>query len=47
MLAEQYDEWTGARRYLGLDVLVRCHIRSVTQTATSDNEEVTIPALTA
>jgi transposase-like protein len=47
VLAEQHDEWTEGRRYLGLDVLARCRLRPVTDT----NEEVTptndIPALSA
>ena len=49
VLAEQHDEWTEGRRYLGLDVLARCRLRPVTDT--SDTEEVTdqptIPALSA
>ncbi|KGH46497.1 transposase [Modestobacter caceresii] len=49
VLAEQHDEWTEGRRYLGLDVLARCRIRPVTDSA--DTEEVTtettIPALSA
>jgi Transposase, Mutator family len=40
VLAEQHDEWTEGRRYLGLDVLTRCRIRSATDTSA---EEVTIP----
>ena len=47
VLAEQHDEWTEGRRYLSLDVLARCRLRPVTDTAT--DEEVTptnaIPAL--
>ncbi len=27
VLAEQHDEWTEGRRYLGLDVLARCRLR--------------------
>jgi putative transposase len=50
VLAEQHDEWAEGRRYLGLDVLARCRIRPVTDTADS-GEEVTptndIPALSA
>src|SRR3954469_2021970 len=46
VLAEQHDEWTEGRRYLGLDVLTRCRLRPVTET-TVDNQEVTIPALSA
>ena len=49
VLAEQHDEWTEGRRYLGLDVLARCRIRPVADTG--DTEEVTtqptIPALSA
>ncbi|WP_138731461.1 IS256 family transposase [Modestobacter excelsi] len=53
VLAEQHDEWTEGRRYLGLDVLARCRIRPVTgdNTASGTTEEVTaqttIPALSA
>jgi putative transposase len=47
VLAEQHDEWTEGRRYLGLDVLARCRIRPITESATDTTEEVTIPALSA
>jgi transposase-like protein len=47
VLAEQHDEWTEGRRYLGLDVLARCRIRPVLEPATETTEEVTIPALGA
>ena len=47
VLAEQHDEWTEGRRYLGLDVLARCRIRPVTEPATETTDEVTIPALSA
>jgi putative transposase len=49
VLAEQHDEWTEGRRYLGLDVLARSRIRPVTGTDTDSaaTEEVTIPALSA
>jgi transposase-like protein len=46
VLAEQHDEWTEGRRYLGLDVLARCRIRPVPDTDAT-TEEVTIPALSA
>jgi hypothetical protein len=39
--------WTERRRYLGLDVLARCRIRPVADTASTDTEEATIPALSA
>jgi transposase-like protein len=44
VLAEQHDEWTEGRRYLGLDILTRCQLRPATDTTT---KEVTIPALSA
>jgi transposase-like protein len=48
VLAEQHDDWTEGRRYLGLDILTRCRISPVTDPATeTDNQEVTIPALSA
>ena len=48
VLAEQHDEWTEGRRYLGLDVLARCRIRPTAgHNIDSSTEEVTIPALSA
>ena len=47
VLAEQHDEWTEGRRYLGLDVLARCRLRPVTEAANDASGEVTIPALSA
>jgi transposase-like protein len=44
VLAEQHDEWTEGRRYLGLDVLARCRIRPVPNT---DGQEVTAPTIPA
>src|SRR5512132_2521121 len=46
VLAEQHDEWTEGRRYLGLDVLTRCRPRPANE-PTTDSKEVTIPALSA
>jgi hypothetical protein len=46
VLAEQHDEWTEGRRYLGLDVLTRCQLRPVDDT-NETTQEVTIPALSA
>ena len=46
VLAEQHDEWTEGRRYLGLDVLARCCIRAVPDT-TSEEVPTTAQALTA
>jgi putative transposase len=53
VLAEQHDEWTEGRRYLGLDVLARCRLHSVptepasTGTGTEEVTAPTIPALSA
>jgi transposase-like protein len=45
VLAEQHDEWTEMRRYIGLDVLAKSR-PSLIQTAT-ETEEVTMTAITA
>ena len=50
VLAEQHDEWTEGRRYLGLDVLTRCRPRPAADTAHGTQEvttQPTIPALNA
>jgi hypothetical protein len=53
VLAEQHDEWTEGRRYLGLDVLARARLTTVPDpvtSTTSTTEEVPtsdIPALSA
>jgi transposase-like protein len=48
VLAEQHDEWTEGRRYLGLDVLARCRLRPVTNDDTAtDSQEVTAPTIPA
>jgi transposase-like protein len=44
VLAEQHDEWTEMRRYIGLDVLTRCRISVI---EASPAEEVTLTAITA
>ncbi|WP_236949458.1 transposase, partial [Mycolicibacterium goodii] len=36
VLAEQNDEWAEGRRYLGLDVLARCRLSTIT----NDNPEI-------
>ena len=46
VLAEQHDEWTEQRRYLGLDILAKSRLRNIAET-TTDTEEVTITAITA
>jgi len=50
VLAEQHDEWATGRRYLGLDVLVRARITTVSASDTTSEEVITtdtIPALSA
>src|SRR3954449_13504623 len=47
VLAEQHDEWTEGRRYLGLDVLARCRIRPVATDDPATCEEVTAPTIPA
>ncbi len=43
VLAEQHDEWTEMRRYIGLDILAKSRI---TATTPSTTEEVTLTAIT-
>ena len=49
VLAEQHDEWTEGRRYLGLDVLSRSRLTTASDPAISTDKETTttIPALSA
>jgi transposase-like protein len=44
VLAEQHDEWTEMRRYIGLDVLAKSRLTIVENT---EPEEVTLTAITA
>jgi len=44
VLAEQHDEWTEMRRYIGLDVLARCRLAAVEPAGT---EEVPLTVITA
>ena len=46
VLAEQHDEWTKQRRYLGLDILAKSRLTKITNENLID-EEVTITAITA
>lgn len=46
VLAEQTDEWLEGRRYLGLDVLARCRLNTVTDTDSEMGAD-TMPALNA
>ncbi|MGI8870513.1 MAG: IS256 family transposase [Mycobacteriales bacterium] len=45
VLAEQHDEWTEMRRYIGLDVLAKSRLHRVEDDTPS--QEVTTPAITA
>ena len=49
VLAEQHDEWTEGRRYLGLEVLKRARLTTVIDPTTNPEEVPTsdVPALTA
>jgi putative transposase len=49
VLAEQHDEWTEMRRYIGLDVLGKCRLRVLADTGDTDTpeQEVTPAAITA
>jgi putative transposase len=44
VLAEQHDEWTEMRRYIGLDILAKSRL---TNAGSSPAEEVTLTAITA
>ena len=46
VLAEQHDERTEQRRYLGLDILAKSRLTKITN-ENLIGEEVTIPAITA
>ena len=46
VLAEQHDEWTEMRRYIGLDILTKSRLTNITNPNPTD-PEVTITAITA
>jgi transposase-like protein len=48
VLAEQHDEWTEMRRYIGLEVLAKSRLRLLDKAAaeTDTEQEVTMPAIT-
>jgi putative transposase len=46
VLAEQHDEWAEGRRYLGLDILTKSRLTTIT-TDTDESEAMTPAALTA
>src|SRR5215210_3291368 len=46
VLAEQHDEWTEQRRYLGLDILAKSRLTKISNGHPTD-QEVTIIAITA
>jgi hypothetical protein len=45
-LAEQHDEWTEQRRYIGLDILAKSRLTNITKPNPTD-PKVTITAITA
>ena len=47
VLAEQSDEWTEGRRYMGLDVLAKSRIRIITAQPDPGESAVTAEPLTA
>jgi putative transposase len=48
MLAEQHDEWTEMRRYIGLDVLAKARLRLIPDNSDdTPTQEVTPTAITA
>jgi putative transposase len=47
VLAEQHDEWTEMRRYIGLDVLAKSRLRLADDNTANTTTEVTLPAITA
>jgi transposase-like protein len=48
VLAEQHDEWTEQRRYIGLEILAHSRPRLADHnTQPDDDQEVTLPAITA
>ena len=47
VLAEQHDEWTEGRRYLGLDVLNRSRLTIITDAGSGEHKEVTDPTMQA
>jgi transposase-like protein len=47
VLAEQHDEWTEMRRYIGLDVLAKSRLHLIDTPPAQTEQEVTIPAITA
>jgi len=47
VLAEQHDEWTEGRRYLGLDVLARSRLNPIPHPGKEASHTSTVPALSA
>jgi transposase-like protein len=47
VLAEQHDEWTEQRRYLGIDLLKHCRAALTTDIDQDQQEVNPLPALTA
>jgi transposase-like protein len=47
VLAEQHDEWTEQRRYIGLEILAHSRLRLVIDDQPDNAQEVTLPVITA
>lgn len=47
VLAEQHDEWTEGRRYLGLDVLAKSRRTATPDNTPTEEANTDIPALSA
>ncbi len=47
VLAEQHDEWTEGRRYLGLDIMTRARGADEPEPAKEANPEPTLQTITA
>ncbi len=41
VLAEQHDEWTEMRRYIGIDIIARSRLQIITTDPTADTSELT------
>jgi putative transposase len=46
VLAEQHDEWTEQRRYIGLEILAHSRLHPAYHHTEPDDQEVTLPAIT-
>jgi hypothetical protein len=46
-LIKKHDEWTEGPRYLGLDIVARCLVRLITDTAVASEEVTGHPTIPA